>query len=84
MENLLVLLICFGILTAVIVPFVRRSGAWRELMKPPLLEEPPLADRAAAAPAQPPTIDAAVAVAIASAVNAIAPGARIIQIEEEL
>ncbi|MCB1918883.1 MAG: hypothetical protein KDJ28_02730 [Candidatus Competibacteraceae bacterium] len=84
MENLLVLLICFGILAAVIVPFVRRTSAWRELVKPPVPEEPPLAGRAAAAPAQPPTIDAAVAVAIASAVNAITPGARVTQIEEKL
>jgi hypothetical protein len=84
MENLLVLLLCFGALAAVIVLLVRWANARRGLIKPPLSEEPPMTDRVAAAPAQPPTIDAAVAVAIASAVNAITPGARITRIEEEL
>jgi len=76
MENLLVLLICFGVLAAVFVLWVRRTGARRGLIKPPvpekLLMNPP------------PALDAAVVVAIASAVNAITPGARVTRIEEEL
>jgi hypothetical protein len=83
MENLLVLLLGFGVLAAVIV-LLRRASARRGLIKPSMLEKPPMTDRAAAAPAQPPTIDVAITVAIASAVNAVTPGARVIRIEEEL
>lgn len=83
MENLLVLLICFGVLAAVIVLWVRRTGARRGLIKPPLPEKPPMTERATPLPKPPPVLDAAVVAAIASAVHAIAPGARITQIEEE-
>lgn len=76
MENLLVLLICFGVLAAVFVLWVRRAGARRGLIKPPVLEKPLMNP--------PPALDAAVVVAIASAVNAITPGARVTRIEEEL
>jgi hypothetical protein len=83
MENLIILLMVLGVLVAVIGLFARQAGARRRLMKP-LPERQPVLDTTTAALQKPPTIDAAVAVAIASAVNAITPGARITRIEEKL
>lgn len=84
MENLLVLLLGFGVLAAVIVLLVKWANARRGLIKPPLPEKPSMPNTAAPAPKPSPTIDVPITVAIASAVNAIAPGARVTRIEEEL
>lgn len=86
MKNLIILLIAAGILVAVIRLFVKRAGAQRRLMKP-LLEQQPVLDSTIESCTtelkKPPAIDATVAVAIAAAVSATAPGARITRIEEK-
>lgn len=86
MKNLIILLIVLGILVMVIRLFVKRASARRGLMKP-LLENRPVLDSTTesctTALKKPPAIDTAIAVAIAAAVNATTPGARITRIEEE-
>ncbi|MCP5158817.1 MAG: hypothetical protein H6975_05265 [Gammaproteobacteria bacterium] len=81
MEDSSFWLIGFSALVAIVLLAVLAGR--RRMSARPLPDQPPMMDAAAAAPKTFPTIDAAIAVAIAAAVNATTPGARVTRIEKE-